>query len=249
MADYRRQSKKTTGQPEEDPSIFATALETLAVKAFGDMGHTARLRIIQDRFIAGHASCELCKHLDSVAPETHIRDIVDHCRVWESHADSDNRRGSRPGPERALPIYMVDDVGSGTDDRTVAAVTTSPTAPEQFKSLLRRLLPTPVVPPPRPKMVPSELDQLLQRLLGGGGGGHGSLPHQDWNHCNRNFAAKFASCESVPGFSDTAGPRTSGLDYGAVFLVWQDRLLCYLLNFIDDITQYVLIMYGINKVI
>ena len=40
----------------EDPAIFATALETLAMKAFGDMGQTARLRLIPDRFIAGHSS-------------------------------------------------------------------------------------------------------------------------------------------------------------------------------------------------
>ena len=58
LADYRRQFEKTTSQPEED-SIFAIALETLVVKAFGDIGNTARLRIIRDRFIAGHASCEL----------------------------------------------------------------------------------------------------------------------------------------------------------------------------------------------
>ena len=32
----------------EDPAIFATALETLAVKAFGDMGWTAQLRLIRD---------------------------------------------------------------------------------------------------------------------------------------------------------------------------------------------------------
>ena len=31
-------------------------LETLAVKAFGDIGQTARLRLIRDRFIAGHSS-------------------------------------------------------------------------------------------------------------------------------------------------------------------------------------------------
>ena len=51
--------KKTTRTAGEDPSIFATALETLAVKVFGDMGQTARLRLIRDRFIAGHSSCEL----------------------------------------------------------------------------------------------------------------------------------------------------------------------------------------------
>ena len=48
---------------KEDPAIFATALETLAVKAFGDMGQTARLRLIQDRFIASHSNCDLRRHL------------------------------------------------------------------------------------------------------------------------------------------------------------------------------------------
>ena len=71
LADYRRQFERTTKTRTvgEDPAIFATALETLAVKAFGDMGQTARLRLIRDRFIAGHSSCELCQHLDSVPPE------------------------------------------------------------------------------------------------------------------------------------------------------------------------------------
>ena len=68
LADYRRQFEKTTRTAGEDPSIFATALETLAVKAFGDMGQIARLRLIRDRFIASHSSCELRRHLDSVPP-------------------------------------------------------------------------------------------------------------------------------------------------------------------------------------
>ena len=88
LADYRRQFEKTTRSAGEDPSIFAIALvETLAVKAFGDMGQTARLRLIRDRFIAGHSCCELCRYLDSVPPDTLIQDVVDRCRVWESHAD------------------------------------------------------------------------------------------------------------------------------------------------------------------
>ena len=65
LADYRRQFERTTRTVGEDPAIFATALETLAVKAFGDMGQTACLRLIRDRFIAGHSSCELRRHLDS----------------------------------------------------------------------------------------------------------------------------------------------------------------------------------------
>ena len=68
LADYQRQFERTTRTLWDDPAIFAMALETLAVKAFGNMGQTARLRLIQDRFIAGHNSCELRKHLDSVPP-------------------------------------------------------------------------------------------------------------------------------------------------------------------------------------
>ena len=75
LADYRRQFERTTRTAGEDPSILATALETLAMKAFGDMVQTARLRLIRDRFIAGHSSCELRKHLDSVPPETPIRAV------------------------------------------------------------------------------------------------------------------------------------------------------------------------------
>ena len=101
----------------EDPSIFAIALETLAVKAFGDMGHIARLRLTHDQFIAGHDSCDLRRHLDSVSPEIPIRNIVDRFRMWESHADTEARRFSKPGPERALPIYTMDEPGCGVEDR------------------------------------------------------------------------------------------------------------------------------------
>ena len=87
LADYRRQFKRTTRKVGEDPAIFATVLEMLAVKAFGDIGQTARLRLIRDSFIADHDNCDLRQHLESVPPEIPIRDVVDSCRVWESHAD------------------------------------------------------------------------------------------------------------------------------------------------------------------
>ena len=77
LVDYMRQFEKMTRTAGEDRSIFAIALETLDVKAFGDMGQTARLRLIRDCFIAGHSSCELRRYLDSVPPETPIRDVVD----------------------------------------------------------------------------------------------------------------------------------------------------------------------------
>ena len=62
------------------------------MKAFGDMEQTARLRLIRDRFMAGHSSCDLRRHFDSVPPETPICDVVDRCCVWESHADPAVRR-------------------------------------------------------------------------------------------------------------------------------------------------------------
>ena len=46
LADYRCQFEKTARHEVEDPSIFAISLETLAVKAFGDMGLNAQLRLI-----------------------------------------------------------------------------------------------------------------------------------------------------------------------------------------------------------
>ena len=94
LADYRRQFEKTTRTVGEDPVIFASALETLAVKAFGDMGRTAQLRLIRDRFIAGHSNC--FDDTDSVSPETPIRLIVDRCRVWESHTDPASSRLTKP---------------------------------------------------------------------------------------------------------------------------------------------------------
>ena len=81
LTDYRWKFEKTTRSAGEDPSIFAIALKTLAVKAFGDMAQTARLRLIRDLFIAGHSSCELRRYLDSVPPETPIQDVMDRCRV------------------------------------------------------------------------------------------------------------------------------------------------------------------------
>ena len=77
LTDYRRQFERTIRTGGEDPSIFATALETLAIKAFGVMGQTAWLRIIRDWFVAGHDSCELR-------------------RVWESHSE-DQKAGTRLG--------------------------------------------------------------------------------------------------------------------------------------------------------
>ena len=59
LANYHREFDKTVRKRGQDASNFAITLETLAVKAFGNMGQTACLRLIRDQFIAGHESCDL----------------------------------------------------------------------------------------------------------------------------------------------------------------------------------------------
>ena len=136
LADYRRQFERTTRTAGEDPSIFATALETLAVRAFGDMGPTARLRLIRDRLIAGHSSCELRRYLDSVPPETPIRDVVDRCCVWESHADPEVRQINKPSPDPIYPAYIVGDSDNLSETPRVAAVTRPKSGPDQLEDML-----------------------------------------------------------------------------------------------------------------
>ena len=87
LAVFRRQFESAARQPGMDPATFATELEILAVRGFGDMGKRARNWMIRDRFIAAQQSCGLHRHLDCVTPDTPIRDIVYRCRVWESHSE------------------------------------------------------------------------------------------------------------------------------------------------------------------
>ena len=118
-------------------------MEILAVWGFGDIGPQARTRMVRDRFISKQQNYELKCHLDSVPPDTPIREIVDRCRVWESHTDqnrrpplgtyvgrehpavaSDSRESSfytedplvtdtPPGVELKVPVSVVHDVADG----------------------------------------------------------------------------------------------------------------------------------------
>ena len=64
LADYRRKFERTVRRDGEDPSIFAIELGTLAFRAFGDMGPSARVRMIWDRFVTGHWASDLRRHAD-----------------------------------------------------------------------------------------------------------------------------------------------------------------------------------------
>ena len=164
LATYRRQFDKTARKPGEDLANFGITLETLAVKAFGDIGQTARLRLIRDRFIAGHESCELRRHLDCLPPDTPLRDIVDQCRVWESHSDLSARNVNQP--KMTYPAYVVKP--SEKEPATVRAITVNKPerSVEDTNELLRKLVDmlTPGANTTMKAPEPSTLEKLVHLL-------------------------------------------------------------------------------------
>ena len=167
LANYRREFDKTVRKRGEDPSNFAITLETLAVKAFGNMGQTARLRLIRDRFIAGHENCDLRRYLDCVPPDTPVQDIVDRCRVWKSHGTTETRRVSKLMPEPVYPTYVVEQPDYESEPVCVVSVNKQNSQVDQTEELLKKVLEalTPAAPPPvrTPDVTP--LEKLTQLLM------------------------------------------------------------------------------------
>ena len=157
LAEYKRQFKRAFRCPGDDPSVFAIELETLARRAFADINSSIQLQMVRDRFIDGQAECALHIHLNSLGPDTPMRDIVDSCRVWESHIEVAS--GRDVGLDRHSPraVYQV------MEDSQSPAVSTES---ETLEEIMRRLLPTPTVPPPKAAPIPSDRELLIQRLLG-----------------------------------------------------------------------------------
>ena len=101
----RRRFESAFRRPGLDPATFATDLGILAIQGFEDMKEQARDTMIRDKFIAGQRQCALRRQLDGFAQDTPIGEIVDSCRVWESHSEPDrvateNREsdvGNQPG--------------------------------------------------------------------------------------------------------------------------------------------------------
>ena len=107
----------------------------------------------------------------------------------------------KPGPERALPVYTVDDPECVLADQMVAAVTAplpttpvSTTPPKPIPTELQRLPSGALAPAPTPppKTGIMDMETLLQRLLpetpregkgkGKGGGGQRSTQQFDGRH-------------------------------------------------------------------
>ena len=112
--------------------------------------------------MAGHDNCDLRRHVDSVPPETPIRDVVDRCRVWESHADPIVRRMTKPTPDVAYPTYAVGDADKDRGVIKVAAVTGVRSDQNQLQDLLRRTVSAAERPAPTPEI--SDIEKLLLQL-------------------------------------------------------------------------------------
>ena len=108
LAVLRRWFESAFRRPGLDPATFATELGILAIQGFEDMKEQARDTMIRDKFIASQRQCALRRQLDGFAQDTPIGEIVDSCRVWESHSDSDRIAtvncesdvGNQPGDSR-----------------------------------------------------------------------------------------------------------------------------------------------------
>ena len=103
----------------------------------------------------------------SVPPNTPIRDVMDQCRVWESHVDPEVRRVSKPGPDPIYLTYVIGNSDKVVEEIWVAAVTKPKSTSDQMEEFLRCLLTgvaTPVmVPAPVPEV--PVVEKLLQRLV------------------------------------------------------------------------------------
>ena len=63
--------------------------------------------MVQDRFIDGQGDCALLRHLDSLGADTPMRDMVDSCRVWESHTEAAIGWNGGSYPKSPWAIYQV----------------------------------------------------------------------------------------------------------------------------------------------
>ena len=92
---------------------------------------------------------------------------MDRCRVWESHAEPEVRRVSKPMPEPAYPPYVVNESEYETEPVRVVTVNKPNSSVDQMEELLKRLLTmlTPAVPAPVKTPETSPMDKLVQHLL------------------------------------------------------------------------------------
>ena len=121
-----------------------------------DIDTTIQLQMVRDHFIDGQAECALRRHLDSLGPNTPMTDIVDCCRVWESHCEVEIHPWTSADRRPARAICQVTEVEP-------APATSTET--ETVEDIIRKLLPTPALPPLQAVPILSDRDVLIQQLM------------------------------------------------------------------------------------
>ena len=167
-----------------DPATFATELGILAMRGFADMGERARDLMIHNKFIGAQQSCELRQHIDGAAADASIRDIVDSCRVWESHTEVryNGRGGLNPKFLRTISQVVAD-----------APPQLASKGAETSQEYMRRLVPTPAVSPPRVALSSADRELLIQPVLEAVRSGRPALQKR-----SQEMEAELILCNTLP---------------------------------------------------
>ena len=81
------------------------------MRGFAGLNGKARDLMIGNKLTAAQRSYELRRHLDGAAEEASIGNIVDSCRIWESHAETEFVGSVRQDPDdsQLMPQVTVSD--------------------------------------------------------------------------------------------------------------------------------------------
>ena len=121
-----------------------------------DIDLKIQLQMVRDCFIDGQADRALRRHIDSLGPNTPMIEMVDSCRVWERHCESEIQ--PRTSVDRR-PVRVACQV---TEVEPTPAV--SPET-ETVEDMIKKLLPTPAPPPLQVAPTRSDWDLLIQQLM------------------------------------------------------------------------------------
>ena len=132
-------------------------LETLARRAFIDIDTSINYRWCETDSSMDRRSVHSAD-TDSLGPNTPMADIVDCCRVWESHREVEVESTPRMSADRC-PARTICQI---TEDEPAPAA-----SPEtgNWEDIIRKLLPTPALPPQPAVPIPSDRDVLIQQLM------------------------------------------------------------------------------------
>ena len=155
-AEYKGQFQRVVRRSEDDPSVFAIELETLARRAFMDVDLNTQLQMVRDRFIDGQADRSLHRHLASLKPNTPMIEMVDSCRIWERHCEPEIR------PRMGTNKGSVHRVGQVAENRPIPAI---PSEIESVEAMIRKLLPTPATPTLQAAPKDTDRDILVRQLM------------------------------------------------------------------------------------